>query len=176
MIMKEEKGLDYTKSQVEEFHRAFHHPISEKPTPIPEDVALARTIWTAEELVEFLYATAGGNKTKFYGLVTELIRGITAAESKVIKKGPVEDILVDQMDALTDVNYFVQGSFVVAGVKPQPLFDIVQDANMAKLFPDGKPRYDLGNSGKILKPEGWQPPEPKIKAEIENQIKKSEEH
>jgi len=174
--MEKEKGLDYTKSQVEEFHRAFHNPISEKPTPIPEDVALARTIWTAEELIEFLYATAGGNKTKFYGLVTELIRGIIAAESKVIKKGPVEDILVDQMDALTDVNYFVQGSFVVAGVKPQPLFDIVQDANMAKLFPDGKPRYDLGNNGKIIKPEGWQPPEPKIKAEIENQIKKSEEH
>lgn len=166
------KGLDYAKEQVKKFHEAFGHPVSEKPTPIPEDVAVARANWTGEELVEFLYATANNDEEKFDDMVSELIIAIYDAKLKMIEKDKkVEDVLVDQMDALTDINYFTLGSFVVAGVDPQPLFDIVQEANMAKLWPDGKPRYDEYNGGKIKKPEGWEPPEPKLKKEIERQLK-----
>jgi predicted HAD superfamily Cof-like phosphohydrolase len=166
------KGLDYAKAQVKEFHEAFGHPVSEKPTPIPEDVAVARANWTVEELVEFLYATANNDKEKFTSMTAKLIAAIENAYVKILnQKRKVEDVLVDQMDALTDINYFTQGSFVVAGVDPQPLFDIVQEANMAKLWPDGKPRYDENNGGKIKKPEGWEPPEPKLKKEIERQSK-----
>ena len=43
---------------------------------------------------------------------------------------------------------------------------------MAKLFPDGKPRFREG--GKILKPEGWQAPEPQLRAEIERQRQEAE--
>jgi predicted HAD superfamily Cof-like phosphohydrolase len=39
---------------------------------------------------------------------------------------------------------------------------------MAKLFPDGKPRY-RESDGKIIKPDGWVAPEPKLKSEIERQ-------
>lgn len=164
------RGLDLAKAQVEEFHQAFGHPIAATPTAIPENIALSRTKWTAEELVEFLYATADNDEAKFFMYVTELLESITDAEAKILEKDvPVEDVLVAQMDALTDVNYFVQGGFVVAGVNPQPLFDIVQDANMSKLWADGKPRYDENNGGKIKKPEGWEAPEPKLTKEIENQ-------
>jgi predicted HAD superfamily Cof-like phosphohydrolase len=105
-------------------------------------------------------------------MVDGLLTSIINTESKILQKGePVEDVLVAQADALTDVNYFVQGSFVLLGVDPQPLFDIVQDANMAKLFPDGKPRY-RESDGKIIKPDGWQPPEDKLKLEIERQTNK----
>ena len=54
------------------------------------------------------------------------------------------------------------------GVRPDKGFEIVNNANMAKLFPDGKPRFREGD-GKILKPEGWQAPEPQLRAEIERQ-------
>jgi energy-coupling factor transport system permease protein len=163
------KGLDYATSQVREFHEAFNHPSSDKPTIMSTEMAIARTNWTAEELVEFLYATANNDIESFRDMVDGLLTSIITTESKILQKGePVEDVLVAQADALTDVNYFVQGSFVLLGVDPQPLFDIVQEANMAKLFPDGKPRY-RESDGKIMKPPGWTPPEGRLKLEIERQ-------
>jgi energy-coupling factor transport system permease protein len=166
------KGLDYAADQVREFHKAFNHPHSDKPTVMPTDMAIARTNWTAEELVEFLYATANNDTELFRKMVDGLLTSIINTESKILQKGePVEDVLVAQADALTDVNYFVQGSFVLLGVDPQPLFDIVQDANMAKLWEDGTARY-RESDGKIIKPPHWEAPEPKLKAEIERQANK----
>lgn len=163
------KGLDYAKDQVEQFHKAFGHPVADEPTVIPETIAVARANWTAEELIEFLYATANNDTNKFEVMVSDLIESIVKTKGKILEKNePVEDILVAQMDALTDINYFNQGSFVVAGVNPQPLFDIVQDANMAKIWPDGKPHF-REEDGKVIKPEGWQPPEPKLLDEIQRQ-------
>lgn len=164
------RGLDLAKKQVEAFHTAFGHPVGHEPQPIAEDLALSRTVWTGEELVEFLYATANNDLEKFNDMFAAFLGGCIAARDKIIDKGEsVEDVLVAQADALTDVNYFVQGSFVVMGVDPQPLFDIVQEANMSKLFPDGKPRFDENNGGKIIKPLGWEAPEPKLHGEIERQ-------
>jgi predicted HAD superfamily Cof-like phosphohydrolase len=76
--------------------------------------------------------------------------------------------LVDQADACIDEIYFCVGSLVEMGIDPQPLWAIVQAANMAKLGPDGKPIYKA--DGKTAKPEGWQAPEPLLHAEIERQI------
>ena len=65
--------------------------------------------------------------------------------------------LVDQVDASMDAIYIALGNLVIQGVLPQAMFDCIQYANMSKLGPDGKPikRED----GKIMKPEGWTPPE-----------------
>ncbi|MDK2600553.1 HAD family hydrolase [Bacillus stercoris] len=163
-----------------EFHEAFGHPVGEKPTPIQTDVAVKRAIWTAEELVEFLHATVGGNEEEFDFVMTKLQEGIKDAYRKQIKEGEYEDksdfeIVTRQMDALTDISYFNYGSFVIAGVNPQPLFDIVHSANMAKLGPDGKPII-RESDGKIMKPEGWAEnyaPEPRLRAELKKQIEDS---
>jgi predicted HAD superfamily Cof-like phosphohydrolase len=48
------------------------------------------------------------------------------------------------------------------------LFEIVQAANMEKLWPDGKPHFR--EDGKVIKPEGWQPPEPKLKELIDSMV------
>jgi predicted HAD superfamily Cof-like phosphohydrolase len=75
--------------------------------------------------------------------------------------------IYDEVDALIDALYFILGTFVEMGIQPQPIFDIVQKANMDKVWPDGlvhkKP------DGKTIKPEGWQAPEPLIIAEIDRQ-------
>jgi predicted HAD superfamily Cof-like phosphohydrolase len=164
------KGLDFAKDQVTDFHRAFNHPIAEVPTAIAVDRAYNRTRWTAEELVEFLYATADNDIPLFRELVRKLSISLFETQRKIEAKGEkVENVLVAQMDALTDATYFILGSEVEAGVDPQPLLDIVQEANMAKLFPDGKPRYDRANGNKIIKPDGWEAPEPKLAAEIQRQ-------
>jgi len=168
-MCKEENRMYH---MVKEFHQAFGHEVQNSPTAIREETALNRAVWTGEEIVEFLYATAEGKEEKFKELFQGLLAGLEKAADKIIaEKKPVEDILVSQMDALTDIEYFNQGSFVIAGVEPFNLFQIVQNANMGKLFPDGKPRF-REEDGKIIKPPHWEEefaPEGKLKLEIERQ-------
>ena len=78
------------------------------------------------------------------------------------------DALVDQADAMIDLIYFALGTLVEVGVEPQRLFEIVQQANMSKLWPDGKPHYNEDN--KVIKPAGWKSPEPELEAEILRQM------
>ena len=68
-----------------------------------------------------------------------------------------------QADAFIDVIYFAVGGLVNLGVRPGPLWDIVQAANMAKLWPDGRPRH-RPSDGKVIKPDGWEDPGPKLAA------------
>lgn len=171
--MKQDQMNTY--EMVKKFHEAFGHVVAKQPTPIEEKTAVNRAVWTGEEIVEFLYATADGELTKFESLFEQFISGLRKAADKIqTEKKPIEDKLVAQMDALTDIEYFNQGSFVVAGVEPFPLFEIVQAANMGKLFEDGKPRF-REEDGKIVKPPNWEKdfaPEGRLKAEIEKQRKK----
>lgn len=60
--------------------------------------------------------------------------------------------IVEQADAMIDTMYFALGTLVEMGVKPDKLFYIVQEANMSKLFSDGKPHYN--EMGKVIKPDG----------------------
>lgn len=162
-----------TYHMVKEFHQAFGLGVANKPTPIDKETAINRAVWTGEELVEFLYATVGGDMDQFTELVMKFVSGIWDAEYKILENKPViEDILTAQADALTDVDYFNQGTFTIMGVEPFNLFKIVQEANMGKLWEDGKPRFRDGD-GKIVKPPHWEEkfaPEPKLKEEIQRQI------
>jgi predicted HAD superfamily Cof-like phosphohydrolase len=76
--------------------------------------------------------------------------------------------ITEQADAMIDLIYFALGTLVEMGVKPDRLFEIVHSANMRKLFPDGKPRYN--SDGKTLKPVTWEDPENELISEINNQL------
>ena len=80
-----------------------------------------------------------------------------------------EDV-VEQADAMIDTIYFALGTLVEMGVKPGLLFDTVQNANMSKLWPDGKPHYN--EDGKVIKPEGWQDPHKKLELIIKEMKEK----
>lgn len=75
------------------------------------------------------------------------------------------DEIVEQADAMIDTIYFALGTLVEMGVEPEALFEIVQHANMSKLWEDGKPHYN--EDGKTIKPQGWEDPHPKLKDAIE---------
>lgn len=83
--------------------------------------------------------------------------------SEFLKAIPIED----EADALIDLFYLIMGTFVEMGINPQPLFEIVHEANMGKLWPDGKPRFN--RQGKIRKPADWDNPEPYLMGEIQKQ-------
>jgi predicted HAD superfamily Cof-like phosphohydrolase len=74
--------------------------------------------------------------------------------------------MTEEADALIDLIYFAIGTFVEMGLDPSYIFDIVQEANMSKLFPDGKPHYNTQN--KVIKPKEWISPNLKIRDYIES--------
>ena len=76
--------------------------------------------------------------------------------------------LLDQADAVIDLIYFALGTLVEMGVEGEPLFKIVHEANMTKLWPDGKPRF--GNDGKVEKPPTWRDPGEALRRELARQM------
>lgn len=163
---------------VKEFHEAFRHDAPKEVTAIPAEKVIQRTVWKVEEAVELLHATAGGNVEEFYKLMQALNQGIGDAIRKQLDEGEYEDkdefeILVRQIDALTDLSYFTYGTFVSMGVDPGPFFEIVQEANMGKLDPETGQPIIRESDGKILKPKNWEKdfaPEPKIREELKRQM------
>lgn len=61
--------------------------------------------------------------------------------------------LVEAIDGLCDLLYVVYGAAVTFGVDLEPFFDEVHRTNLNKVE-NGSVRAD----GKLLKPEGWEPP------------------
>jgi len=85
------------------------------------------------------------------------------------------ETIYDQADAMIDLIYFALGTLVEMGVKPKKIFDIVHNANMSKLWDDGKARYREGD-GKVIKPPSWEDPFPKIKEVIDKDKKQDGEY
>lgn len=77
--------------------------------------------------------------------------------------------IVEQADAMIDTIYFALGTLVEMGVFPDELFYIVQEANMSKLWSDGRPYYN--DMGKVIKPQGWQDPHSKLELAIKKMNK-----
>ncbi|MBG9766042.1 hypothetical protein ABD78_19980 [Paenibacillus polymyxa] len=154
--------------KVREFQKAFNCPAPDVPTILSDKLAINRASFILEEVIELLYATAG-NKERFDKFFAELVLNAEETYDKQLTKPFPEDRLIGQIDALTDIKYFAEGGFVETSVIPDKIFDLVHQANMSKIFPDGKPHYN--EVGKVIKPEGWEAPEPKIEEEVKRQIK-----
>jgi len=79
-------------------------------------------------------------------------------EFEEYNQGEYNNDLENIAKELADIIYIVCGTAVSYGIPLDRVFDEVHRSNMAKLV-DGKPvRRD---DGKILKPEGWTPPDVK---------------
>lgn len=77
----------------------------------------------------------------------------------------------DQADGYVDGIYFNLGGLVELGVLPGALLALAHTANMAKRHTiDGVLTVVKNETGKVLKPVGWQDPTPAQKAEVQRQI------
>lgn len=165
--------------KVEEFHEIFDPRSPKVPTPFTKKEAVYRAGFKMEELVELIAATCQGDQKQLHEEVKALHEALDQAERKMLtKKHWGNDPLVEQVDALTDLLYFTYGSFSLLGVDPTQIFDIVHQANMGKLFPDGQPHYHP-ITNKVLKPENWEQnyaPESKIANEIQRQINEAQKN
>lgn len=73
---------------------------------------------------------------------------------------------VEQADALVDAIYYICDTAVRHGMNLDTLFKIVHRANMQKVV-DGK--VIRREDGKIMKPDGWEDPEPYLTREMQRQ-------
>ncbi|MBM7642119.1 HAD-IIB family hydrolase [Streptococcus loxodontisalivarius] len=169
------KSSDDNFNKVKDFHQLMDGETCETPRVYGATEGGHRSDFKVEEIVEFLYAACQGNPQVFAQAIDNLHKAVDKGAQKVQSKPHPESPLVGQVDALTDLLYFTYGSFVLMGVDPKPFFDTVHEANMGKIFPDGKAHFDPVTH-KILKPDDWEErfaPEPAIKRELDRQIQKS---
>lgn len=174
-IEKTFSSRDENFNKVKSFHLLMDGETIETPRLYDSKEAGFRSDFKVEEIVEFLYAASQGNQEVFDQSIRNLHLAIDKARDKVISKDHPETPLVGEVDALIDLLYLTYGSFVLMGVDPKPLFDTVHEANMGKIFPDGKAHFDPVTH-KILKPDDWEEhfaPEPSIRRELDSQIQKS---
>lgn len=159
-------------NKVKEFHRLMDRESQEMPLAWTAEKARHRTDFKLEELVEFLRASSQ-DEDEFEESIDAMKAAIDKAVAKVKVKTPAQISLVGQVDALIDSLYFTYGSFVLMGVDPERIFELVHAANMGKIFPDGKAHFDPVTH-KILKPDDWEEkyaPESAIEKELNRQIK-----
>lgn len=97
----------------------------------------------------------------------DLRRKLIMEEASETASALRESNLIETVDGLCDLLYVTFGTAVEMGVDLEPCFDEVHRSNMAK--EGGGERAD----GKILKPEGWQPPD--IRGELRKQGAEEEE-
>lgn len=72
--------------------------------------------------------------------------------------------IYQQADAIMDLLYYVLGTLVEMGLKPDELFILLHEWNLKKI--NGTVCYD--ENGKILKPKGWRHPDREIKEIIDH--------
>lgn len=175
--LKKENEGSLSFNEVKEFHDKFGHPMAVSPKPIEKTRGLNRTVWTGEELVEFLHASSK-NKEQFAKLFYDFKEGLDKAYLKSLNDEYIQDEgdrVVAQADALVDALYFINGSFVELGVNPEPLHSIVHESNMSKLFTeaDGSKVAKYREDGKVLKSPEFFAPEARLKDEIVRQYSES---
>ncbi|EGL17915.1 MULTISPECIES: hypothetical protein [unclassified Paenibacillus] len=147
-----------------DLHRKFGSPYATSPTPLLGASSDANKMF-AQKIDEISKKMKSVSEKRIGGQVMARSSWMLEELAEFLTAESIED----QADALIDLIYFAYGTFVEMGLRPDKLFDIVHAANIGKLWPDGKPRFN--EQGKWVKPLNWEAPEPKIKKEIEKQIR-----
>jgi len=133
---------------VEEFHKAFGHPVETVPTLGSVELRILRTKLLMEEVLEL--ATAFG-----LNVVCNVIDGVqhVAIEEN---KNLVPDI-VEIADALGDIRYVTDGANLCFGLPAEEILAEIHRSNMSKLGEDGKPIYR--EDDKVLKGQNYFEPD-----------------
>lgn len=78
------------------------------------------------------------------------------------------ELIGAQADAMVDAWYYMLNIGAKHGMNLSKLFGVIHEANMNKRDPTTKQFIRRESDGKVIKPEGWQPPN--IEGEIEKQM------
>jgi predicted HAD superfamily Cof-like phosphohydrolase len=130
------KSFDKEICDIEQFHQKFGvYPAIPYPSLLTADVMRFREKFMQEELNEFIEAHNNGD-------------------------------IITAFDSLIDLDYVLKGTALLMGITTTQWslgFDCVQRANMKKMRAPTASASKRGSSLDVIKPEGWQPPEPELK-------------
>lgn len=158
-------GSTATKSNAEdvlEFTVGAGQEVASEPTEMTKDEVKFIGKMILDEVLE-LYATVMDPEE-----AKETLRETLANAKSVPRVEKVDEntIVSEQADAFVDIWYYSLNAACKKGVNLSSLFDVVQAANMAKRDP-ATGVFLKRDDGKIIKPEGWTPPD--VAAEIQRQ-------
>ncbi len=141
---------------VARFHRATNTPVLNKPLLVPADRLQLRISLIEEEYHKELKPAL--EKMLAYRQIIDgdLKNEPTPTSTQVI------EAMVHVLDALGDSIYVIVGTAVELGLPLHHAWAIIQEANMRKINPTTG-EVTRREDGKILKPEGWVPPEDDIR-------------
>lgn len=144
--------------------------IPQKATKIPLNQVKFLIKMIMDESIELL--AASGVETDERKAVLEGIL-ITSIDKREDLQCPTENeaIVLEQADAIVDIEYYMKDVAARNGINTDAIFDIVHKANMAKRQLDGT--FIMRSDGKVVKPDNWTSPEGIKKDEIRRQIKDS---
>lgn len=155
---------DYQK--VLEFTSGSGANITAHPAPMTKEEVKFLIGMCVSELVEMAQTVCDtASEAKF--MVADSVH-IDLKPSYVKPENDLE-IMADQADAAVDCWYYLLNGFCKKHIDLSRVFDVVHSANMAKKWSDGT--FHRREDGKILKPDGWSPPD--IVGEIEDQYEDS---
>ena len=121
------------------------------------------------QMREFTMAYKDDLPTRPQHMTTEDIAFIRQMVNDELDELMAAQTVTEQADALVDAIYYICDCAVRNGINLDPLFDIVHNANMQKVVNGKVVRRE--EDGKILKPEGWEDPAPKLETEMTRQVR-----
>ena len=108
-----------------------------------------------DDVSKFMYA-CNQNHSDF-GPQSELYIDLIIEEFKELMKAYGDRNLVEIADATADLKWVIEGLEHTLKIPQQEVWDEVARSNLAKISKDGK--VHKREDGKVLKPEGWTPPD-----------------
>ena len=107
-----------------------------------------------DDVAKFMYACDQNGSD--FGPQAELYVDLIIEEFKELVKAYGDRDLVEIADACADLKWVIEGLEHTLNIPQQKVWDEVARSNLAKIDKDGK--VHKRSDGKVLKPEGWTPP------------------
>jgi predicted HAD superfamily Cof-like phosphohydrolase len=155
---------DYDK--VLEFTKGAKQAVTNEPTPLNKDETFFLIRMLLSEVQE-LALTVTNNVDESVELLQNAM--LTIDKSNWEPLDTDTEICAAQVDSVVDMWYYSLNAFCKKCIDPSAVFNVVQDANMAKRDPSTGKFNIRESDGKIIKPEGWVGPD--IIKEIKKQIR-----
>lgn len=148
---------------VRDFTIQAGQPVTEVPSALNDEEVKFLLRMCLSELQE-LALTIVDSVPQSIELMNECMKTIDKSEHEVLDTEDKK--IAAQADAVVDAWYYSCNAFAKKSVDISKIFDIVHEANMAKRDPKTK-KFIHREDGKIIKPEGWTPPD--VVAEVKRQ-------
>lgn len=139
------------------------NPVPSTPEPLSEQEVSFTIRMVLSELVELAQTVTETDEQA----VQYLIDRVNTDVSHYERTTDQQQLVADQADAAVDAMYYMHNCFCKRGVNLSRIFQVVHTANTSKKDPKTGTYIRRESDGKVLKPEGWTPPD--ILKEIQRQ-------